>query len=250
MVLFSQTLEVYIKGGISGMFGIILSHPIDTVKTHIQSGIPLSKLNINPSSLYKGIVAPLIGVGIEKAIVFGTYNYARKNLKLDVTSAGAISGLAASIIVTPYERIKILQQGGQKINFTSAINPRFLFKGLSATFTREVPGFALYFTVFDACKFHFHTKYGTKIGYGNAFVYGGLAGITAWIFIYPQDRIKTLIQMDMESGPDAKKSFIQIAKRIYNQGGILSLYKGFNFAALRAVTLHSGTFCMMEVLTN
>uniref|UniRef100_A0A6C0HLT0 Mitochondrial carrier protein n=1 Tax=viral metagenome TaxID=1070528 RepID=A0A6C0HLT0_9ZZZZ len=252
MSLFPQKLDFYIKGGVSGMFGVILSHPIDTIKTHIQSGKQLSKINFSPASLYKGISAPLIGVGIEKAIVFGVYNYAKRELQLNIPLSGAIAGLAASIIVTPYERIKILKQSQQTLKKMDIISPQFLFKGLSATFTREVPGFAIYFTVFEACKYHWHTKYNKTISYLNAFCYGGLSGFTAWVFIYPQDRIKTLMQLDMSksSGKMDSNSFAQIATRIYNAGGIASLYKGFNFAVLRAITLHSGTFFMMELLTS
>ena len=36
----SQTLNFvhnYWKGAVSGMFGIVLSHPIDTIKTHYQN---------------------------------------------------------------------------------------------------------------------------------------------------------------------------------------------------------------------
>ena len=32
----------YINGGVSGMCGILLSHPIDTIKTHIQTGHKLN----------------------------------------------------------------------------------------------------------------------------------------------------------------------------------------------------------------
>ena len=65
----------YCYGAISGMTGIILSHPIDTIKTHIQTGNNFKTFNITIPNLYKGILSPLIGVGFEKAIVFGTYNF-------------------------------------------------------------------------------------------------------------------------------------------------------------------------------
>ena len=256
----------YLNGALSGMFGILLSHPIDTCKTHIQTGKKLVSLPINIRSLYKGIAAPLLGVGFEKALVFGTYNYFLKQLKNTSTNtsiidigvgaipiSGAIAGLTASIVVTPYERCKILKQNSQKVLLTD-LSPRFLFKGLSATLTREVPGFAIYFSVYESLKYHTFSKYNTNIDYFSAFAYGGLSGITAWIFIYPQDRIKTILQSSLQSSlqsnPSTRLGFSSVMREIYAKGGIKHFYSGFSWAVGRAMLLHSGTFCMMEMLNN
>lgn len=246
----------YLNGALSGMFGILLSHPIDTIKTHIQTGKKLSSFKMNFRSLYKGISAPLLGVGIEKALVFGTYNYVLKKYKNTVDIgmgaipiSGAIAGLSASIIVTPYERFKILRQNSTRI-FLKDLSPKFLFKGLNATFTREVPGFAIYFSVYEGLKYNTFTKYNNDIGYFYSFIYGGLSGITAWIFIYPQDRIKTILQSSIQSKTDTKNSFTSIMREIYSKGGIKHFYSGFSWAIGRAILLHSGTFCMMEILSN
>jgi solute carrier family 25 carnitine/acylcarnitine transporter 20/29 len=258
----NETLQYYAKGGMSGMFGIILSHPIDTVKTHIQSGNALKTFKPHITNLYKGISAPLLGVGVEKAIVFGTYNYCMREKSLPIYASGAIAGLSASVIVTPYERIKILKQSNtiNKIAIKQ-LTPSFLFKGLSTTFTREVPGFAIYFSVYEYLKYNFHTKHGKHIDYLDSFIYGGLSGTTAWVFIYPQDRIKTILQMQMTIRDTngqviAKQTIPNIIKSIYNGGsgdkggGITQFYRGFSWAVARAILLHSGTFCMMEILND
>jgi solute carrier family 25 carnitine/acylcarnitine transporter 20/29 len=251
-----EALQYYAKGGLSGMCGITLSHPIDTIKTHIQSGHTLKTFKPSITNLYKGISAPLFGVGFEKAIVFGTYNLCRQNYNLSIPVSGAISGLTASLIVTPYERIKILKQTNtiSKIG-VKQLSPSFLFKGLSTTFTREVPGFAIYFSVYENLKYHQYTKHGKKIDYISSFIYGGLSGTIAWVFIYPQDRIKTILQMEMtirdvNNQIVSKQTISNIIKSIYNQGGFLQFYRGFSWAVARAVFLHSGTFCMMEILHN
>lgn len=250
-------LDYYMKGAVSGMFGILLSHPVDTIKTHIQTGNTFNTFKFNIRNLYKGLTAPLLGVGIEKAIVFGTYNYCYKqsqNLGLNIYStipiSGAIAGLSASVVVTPYERLKILKQSSQKVG-KKDLSPRFLFKGLSATFTREVPGFAIYFSVYEALKYNTFTKYGNDIGYLHSFVYGGLSGTMAWIFIYPQDRIKTILQSECAgAGTGTDNGFVKVMNEIYAKGGIKYFYSGFKWAVCRAMLLHSGTFCMMEILTN
>ncbi len=230
----------YVKGCISGMFGIILSHPIDSIKTHYQTS-KCTKFNYSITNLYRGITSPLIGVGIEKAIVFGTYNYCRQN-GLNTPLSGAISGLAASLIVSPYERIKIMKQTGQSVTVRNIISPSFLFKGLSATFTREVPGFAIYFSTYEWLKHRFYTGEGCEITIPSSFLFGGISGTMAWIFIYPQDRIKTVLQSTKTN------SIREIIYKTYSNGGIKQFYSGFSFAVGRAILLHSGTFCMMEIL--
>jgi hypothetical protein len=60
------------------------------------------------------LIPPLLGVGFEKAIVFGVYensqillNEEKIRKSYSIALSGAISGFAASFIVTPCERIKI-----------------------------------------------------------------------------------------------------------------------------------------------
>ena len=234
----------YIKGCISGMSGIILSHPVDSIKTHFQTST--NKFNYTIKNLYRGIISPLLGVGLEKAIVFGTYNYCRNN-NINIASSGAISGFAASAIVSPYERIKIMRQTNQTILFKQIVSPSFLFKGLSVTFTREIPGFAIYFSSYEYLKDYFYTSKNKDISIISSFLFGGISGTTAWIFIYPQDRIKTLIQSNNKININLHFKSVKTCdiKKIF-----LYFYSGFSFAVARAILLHSGTFCTMEILNK
>lgn len=236
----------YVKGAMSGMFGILLSHPVDTIKTARQSTTNNIIKSYSLRTLYRGILSPLFGVGFEKALVFGTYTHLRKDFNIPVSIAGGISGFAATMIVTPYERIKILQQTKQSITIKDISNPKFLFKGLSATWSREIPGFAIYFSVYEFLKNHFYTSQNKDISIISSFVFGGLSGSSAWLFIYPQDRIKTIIQSDNYS----KKTIKNLIQETYKSGGIRQFYVGFSWAIYRAVLLHSGTFCMMEILNS
>jgi len=240
----------YINGGISGMCGVLISHPIDTIKTHIQMGNNLNTFKPSFTNLYKGMTAPLIGVGLEKAIVFGTYNFMLSKTDNNIPLSGAIAGLIASFIVTPYERFKILKQNSQVIVYKD-INTKFLFRGLSATFVREMPGFAIYFSTYEYLKKRNFTNHNKDITCLSSFLYGGISGLSAWVFIYPQDKIKTVMQSSNSNlGNGNGNSFTHIVKNMYKKYGITYFYKGFSWAAGRAVLLHSGTFCMMEMLNN
>jgi len=216
-------MENYVYGYISGMAGILASHPFDTLKTAIQENHPISK---NPRVLYRGIFPPLIGVGFEKAVVFGVYHNSIQKTESPALS-GAAAGLAASVVVTPFERIKILIQTGQNIRLNGLMN------GLSATWTREIPGFAIYFSVYDRLK-----RRDTHFTPWNGFLYGTVSGVAAWTFIYPQDRIKTHIQAN------DKESFVSSFKHLLKTGNV---YKGFHFALMRAIPLHATAFATMEL---
>ena len=71
-----------------------------------------------------------------------------------------------------------------------------------------------------------------------------MSGSIAWIFIYPQDRIKTIIQTNNNN------SIKEIINTTYKLGGLRHFYSGFSFALARAILLHSGTFCTMEILSK
>jgi hypothetical protein len=254
------------------MAGIAASHPFDTIKTNIQKR---QVINYNIRNLYKGVAAPLFGVGLEKAIVFGTYETTRKYTNSDFISGG-LAGLTASFVVTPFERIKILLQTDQKIE-KNMINRKFLFQGLSATFYRETPGFAIYFSTYNYLKNVIQEKtylqeleeykkqnprlssYVTEkiekiektekiekkeeIHPFDSFLIGAFSGCASWIFIYPQDRIKTHLQACKER----QMGFGEGLKEVLKDGGYRGLYRGFHYALMRAVPLHATAFMTFEL---
>lgn len=244
-----EEITHFANGAVSGMFGVLISHPIDTIKTNVQDKKPIS---YKPNHLYRGVMSALVGVGLEKAMVFGTYLNTRnyldkhsKNNKLNIACAGAFSGLVASVVVTPTERFKILAQTRQKITIDN-MSPKSMFRGLSATFSREVPGFAIYMSVYEHLKKTHETRTNNIIPLQYSFLYGGVSGAVAWSGIYPQDVVKTRMQTNLD--PNLNTSFRQTANVIYKEGGLGVFFKGFHLALLRAVPLHSGTFMMMEIM--
>ena len=233
----------FLYGSIAGISAVIASHPIDTIKCNIQERKPIQ---YNFKFLYRGLSAPLIGVGLEKSIVFGVFETTRKYTGSDVIS-GALSGMSASFVVTPFDRIKILLQTNQGFSKNN-LNFGYLFQGLSATFYRETPGFAIYFATYNylkektiANKLLQNKK--PELNPLESFGYGALAGSTAWVFIYPQDRIKTHVQ----ALKDRKLGFTEGFREILKDGGYRSFYRGFHYALMRAIPLHATAFTTMEL---
>jgi solute carrier family 25 carnitine/acylcarnitine transporter 20/29 len=232
-------MDSYAKGFVAGAFGVFISHPFDTIKTLIQENKQIPK---SIKQLYRGVTAPIIGVGFEKSVVFGTYHFAKLNLGikneiLNTFTCGAISGLSASIVVTPFERVKILVQGGS--SYKNALSDiRYMYRGLTGTFLRETPGFAIYFTVYEQLKKLFYGK--GKIELFASFIFGAIAGTISWVPIYPQDRIKTRMQ-------SKNIGFLKALEEIKSSG---EMYRGFRYALMRAIPLHAGAFFMFETLTK
>ena len=243
----SDKLNSFIGGLYGGFIGTFLSHPVDTIKTNVQD----KKVSILKciehiaktdrfKGFYRGILSPLLGVPLEKSVVFGVqYFISNKNISnqwyINSCVSGACAGVAASIVVTPVEKIKILYQTKQMSRLRIINSFNFYYNGLSATLLREVPGYAIYFTTYEFCKRHTTTK----VTPFHIALYGGLSGAMAWSTIYPSDTIKTAMQ-------SRNYSFFEACRNIYRVEGIRGFYRGYSFGLLRAVPLHMGVFLGYE----
>lgn len=242
------TIDYYsfLEGCVSGMFGVTISHWLDTIKSNLQTG---TKIQYNPRFLSKGIASPLLGTGFEKALVFGIFNNTHDYLKhnysfgpmTNIAISGGFSGFCASFIVAPFDKAKIMCQTNDKVK----IRPRNLFKGLGlfATFTREIPGFTIYFPTYELVKKNISNNNSNSNSVMSSFIAGGVSGALSWCCICPQDKIKTRIQHG-----SCNKSYYQVGKSIYAEGGIKAFYKDFHFVLMPAILRHAGIFAMMEVL--
>jgi len=134
--------------------------------------------------------------------------------------SGFGAGIVAGFFVNFVENTKINQQNIYKGNNK---NTKFnLTKGLSQTLCREGIGYTIYFKTFN-------DYYNPVL---PTFVAGGLSGVTAWVVIYPFDRVKTLVQ----SGNSVKHL------------NVLNIYKGCGLSLVRAMIMHGCVFYFVEKL--
>jgi len=70
-----------------------------------------------------------------------------------------------------------------------------------------------------------------------------MAGISFWLFAYPFDYVKTLMQTDNLEKTNAKyKGMIDCFSKEFKAGGLSTFYKGLGVAFLRAAFVNAGAF--------
>ncbi len=177
------------SGSISGLCEVIATHPLDLLKTKAQytKNTKLSHFK----QLYKGIRPRLYGVIPMRTVFWSsieTSNYLLETFNIHDTYrllvAGAVAGIAQSVIDIPIENVKI-QNITRNVYDFKKIN---LYRGSLITISRNV-GFAIILNIFIHTNNDHSNK---KIDFCRA----GLGAVVGSILTHPMDYIKTQIQSD------------------------------------------------------
>ena len=83
-------------------------------------------------------------------------------------------------------------------------------------------------------------------------VVGGFAGIFYWVFNYPFDYVKTLMQSD-KFGDFKYKSMLDCFQKEYKAHGINAFYKGYLICMLRSFPVNAAlllTYRFMQRITG
>ncbi|KAL0329806.1 UNVERIFIED_CONTAM: protein MITOFERRINLIKE 1, chloroplastic [Sesamum radiatum] len=220
--------EHAVAGAMAGIFVSLCLHPMDTVKTVIQScradQKPLHSIGKSiiaergMSGLYRGISSNILSSAPISAVYTFTYESVKRSLtpllpreyhSLAHCTAGGCASIATSFIFTPSERIKQQMQVGshyrncwnaliqvvQKGGFPS------LYAGWGAVLCRNVP--------------HSVIK----------LVCGGLAGSMASLFTTPFDVVKTRLQTQIPGSTTTYNGVFNTLKEIGKHEGLKGLYR-------------------------
>lgn len=158
------------------MAGVVVGHPLDTVKVLLQTQDmknPKFKGTIHClqsvvakeglRGVYKGVTSPLLGVAGINAVVFGVYGNAQRHASNPESLgthavAGAAAGLVQSFICSPMELAKSRLQVADSVSrgpiecLTRIYNNKGVagvFRGLGLTAGRDVPSFTIYFFTYE-----------------------------------------------------------------------------------------------------
>ncbi|XP_076653611.1 mitochondrial carnitine/acylcarnitine carrier protein-like [Halictus rubicundus] len=268
-----STLRYLIAGGIGGIFTVVTGHPLDTVKVLMQTrpdhykgtwdAIKKIVAQEGSSSLYKGVMAPLVTVVPIFAIGFLGYGYG-KDLVAEpdqetltasqILFAGLISGACTTIATVPAERIKCLLQlqtnrsvyngfmdCGIKLWKEGGI--RNLYIGTCATFLRDVPSTGLYFCSYEEIMRSL-THESDNVTW-QPLLAGGCAGVVNWIVSMPFDTLKSKLQTSTLG--DYPRGMRSVYPVITKRDGFAGLYRGITPVLIRAFPANAACLWGYEI---
>lgn len=184
-------LREFLAGGCGGIALVLAGHPLDMVKTALQtSGIrgtsPTARSILLSTfraggirGLYRGMGTPLLGVTPIFAVCFWAFSAAKDALRVGlalapgaqlplwaVAAAGVASAVPTVLMAAPGERVKVLvmtdaRAGGVARVYRGPLDAAraclragglpSLFRGSAATLARDAVGSAFYFASYEYC---------------------------------------------------------------------------------------------------
>ena len=278
-------------GSFAGLMVCLSGHPLDSIKVRMQS----SKVPVGLGSMisqtfkqegvrgfYKGMSAPLVTVPLINSIVFASYEFCKRQLGVvnqdDFTFqqsmiSGMFAGLVNSFVLSPIELVKCRLQLQREAKGQGYYKGSYdclkkivreeglrngLFKGMLSTIFREVPCYAGQFGSYFVAKKLLASVRGineSELGHIDQFIAGGTGGFFCWFFSYPQDIIKTRLQVSRSNEypkyevkgfkiPDG--GIMNCSAEIYRTEGFKGFWQGFSACSSRAIIANSLMFMTYE----
>jgi len=246
----------YIAGATSGVIEVLLTHPIDFVKTkqqeYAQRQLSFSGREFyariykgNILNFYTGLIPRILGVAPMRLVFWGVQGSTKEYLeanniksKWNFLIVGAVGGMAQTIVDNPIELIKISHMTGSKISLKALIK----YKGIEPTLYRNV-GFA---SVISYACFNVPRSESNV----STFLSSAGAGLVGSILTQPFDYCKTLKQRKEHTILNGKDLTTMNSWRIFAE--VFRANKGEPMTAVE--TLFSGvlwrsslSFCTMGV---
>ena len=193
-------LDTALFGVAGGLVSAVTSHPLDTLKTRLQTGAGAGGLR-GVRSLFHGMASPIVSVPPSWGANFLAYGLALRitgdATTLQHTAAGALSGIVWGVCVSPFELVKCIAQHEQKSSrqvraelmarsrgsWASWSTAKVFARGLEVTVLRDFIGVGLWF---GGYHFAAHTLS------AGAFVSGGVGGCSCWLTVLPIDTWATV----------------------------------------------------------
>ncbi|KAK7358617.1 hypothetical protein VNO77_00552 [Canavalia gladiata] len=262
------------SGALAGICVSLCLHPVDTIKTVIQScrAEHRSIFYIGKSivsdrglfGLYRGITTNIVCSAPISAVYTFTYESVKAALLPYLPKeyysfahcvGGGCASIATSFIFTPSERIKQQMQVGCHyrncwdvlVGIIRSGGFSSLYAGWRAVLCRNIPHSIIKFYTYESLK-QMMPSLPSNIQ-PNTFqtlVCGGLAGSTAALFTTPFDVIKTRLQTQIPGSANQYDSVLHALYRISKSEGLKGLYRGLTPRLIMYVSQGSLFFASYE----
>ncbi|XP_071732042.1 protein MITOFERRINLIKE 1, chloroplastic [Rutidosis leptorrhynchoides] len=243
-------------GGIAGAFTYVCLHPLDTIKTKLQTK-GASKIYNNTfdaivktfktkgiiEGFYSGVSAVIVGSTVSSAIYFGTCEFGKSLLSqfpnypsfLIPPTAGAMGNIISSAIMVPKELITQRMQAGSVkgmrswqvlLSILEKDGILGLYAGYSATLLRNLPAGVLSYSSFEYLKAAvlINSKQ-TNLEPFQSVCCGALAGAISASLTTPLDVVKTRLMTQINTEAVAL-GVSQTVKQILKEEGWIGFTQG------------------------
>ncbi|CAA7404451.1 unnamed protein product [Spirodela intermedia] len=253
-------------GGIAGAFTYVCLHPIDTVKTKLQtkgaaqiysSAIDVALKTFQASGIlgfYRGVSAVIVGSAVSSSIYFGTCELGKAVLGklshypplLIPPTAGAMGNIVSSAIMVPKELITQRMQAGAAgrswevlLRILEKDGILGLYAGYSATLLRNLPAGILSYSSFEYLKSFVLSRTGkANLEPVQSVVCGALAGAISASLTTPLDVVKTRLMTQIHG--EARNRISDTVRQILVEEGWPGLFRGMG-----PRVLHSACFAAL-----
>lgn len=255
-------------GTFSGLTCVIVGHPLDTIKVRIQTGStgPMFR------GLFKGIVPPLLAVTPSWVGVFLAYGAALKLVGSNdlncVAIAGGMSGLAYSVVMCPFELVKVNAQKSRLStrqaflevwrSASSKVTPqssesalsmyyfrgiRGMYRGMGSCTMRDVAQSAVYY--YSAESLNRSEWMNSMFGTATPLVAGAITGVAHVSAEFPFDTVKSRFQTDL-----SLQKYSEVIAELAAPGVLRKVSRALVPALTRAVFAHSCSFLAVQQLKS
>ena len=213
------------------------------------------------SGLFAGSFISCLGQAPNNALIFAVYGGTLRALEpasgdgnvvdggygslVATYVAGTAAGAAQSLVLAPFEGVKVMQQMTRAPLLATAramAKRGLLTRGMAATFWRDAPTFGVYFSTFEAARGAYSGRMEPPVWVTLAA--GGLAGVLSWIIALPADVVKSRVQAAPLDSPSPRMR--DVAAGLWREAGAAGFFKGALPVLLRAVPVNAVTFLVYD----
>lgn len=255
----------------AGIASTVLGHPLDTIKTHLQTQSNAKStwqvartLNIH---LFRGIAPPMVNAIVMNTVMFSVFDSVKEYVGDGESSsgrwiAGFLSGVATAMISTPTDYLKIHAQLNKRSNSKSSLAAwsKKLYTGNVVNIARESVFTMIYLGLYDYIMMLSSSSLASSLdgeasssqaserstasGLVHVAAVSSLTGGLAWVASYPIDTVKSIRQSSHESS-------FQIGRRLFREGGgVAAFYKGCFTSTGRAILVTSSRMVTYQYLLH